>query len=195
FATADTNSVALRLAPNRFEDQFHRRLFEVGQVHGDLRLISISKQDTHGFYVAKATAGKSNALCDVFRNAEVGGIQIDVVRDERLSSADHSRAGCRMNSWLAEVPFPVGIWLYLIAQAFELPTPDIFQIHAFRSRSCGLVEVHRHFATTGDFAPCMFCDFHTFCERHTADGNERDHVSRSNTWMLTPMPGQVDVPH
>src|SRR5262249_46670135 len=47
FAAADRDSIALRLAPDCFEDEFHRRLFEVGQVHRDLRLITISEQNPH----------------------------------------------------------------------------------------------------------------------------------------------------
>src|SRR4029453_7372043 len=147
------------------------------------------------FHVSKSTAGVANTSGDVLRDANLRGVQIDVVGDERLSCSDHGRAGCWVDLRLTKIRLSIGVRGNLAAERFELSTSDVLEIGAFGSRRGSFVEIDGDLQSFRDFASGFLRDFDTVLERNASDWNKGNNVRCAKPWMLPLMLGKVDVLH
>ena len=86
---------------------------------------------------------KRTALAIFLAMSTSGGIQEDVVGDQKLARSHHGCAGGGMHARLAEVGLARGIGGDLVANAFELAAADVFQILALGRGGGGFVEIDR----------------------------------------------------
>ena len=93
--------VARGLAPHELEDARDGRLLKVGEVHRDLR--QPAHGEAGGLHVAQSAVREAHGFGDLLGDLDVGGVQINVVRDEELARAHHGSARRRMNPRIAEV--------------------------------------------------------------------------------------------
>ena len=80
-----------------------------------------------------------------------GGVEKDVVGDERLAGSD-DRATCGgMNTRVADVGTARGVGGNFCADAFELTAAYVFKILTLRRRGGGFVEIDRNLVALPDF--------------------------------------------
>jgi hypothetical protein len=144
-----THAVARGFALHEFEDAVDRRLLEVGQVHGDLG--HAAHQEARALDVAQAAGGEAHGLGDLFGDGHVGGVQENVVGDQRLARADDGGSGGGMHARLAEVGLAGRVGGDLVADALELAAADVFQILPLGRGGGGFVEIDRNLEAAGDF--------------------------------------------
>ena len=66
-------------------------LFEVSQVHGDLR--QATHQKSRAFHEAQSAARKAHGLRDFLRDLNLGRVEKNVVGDQGLAGSDHGCTG------------------------------------------------------------------------------------------------------
>ena len=98
FTSHRSSAVAFRFALDHFIYAMHRRVFEIGEVDGNLREIPRLQGDAHRFDVAQTTGGKTNGFGNFVGDGNVRGVEVDVVGDEELARADDggSRGGMEL---------------------------------------------------------------------------------------------------
>ena len=156
----------------------HRRLFEIRQVHGNLRQTAHS--EPRALHIAEPPGRLAHGFGDFFGNADVGRIQENVVSDQRFARANYSRPRRGMQSRLAKIRPARRIRLDLFPQTLKLSAPDVFQILALRRRCRRLVQIHGHLEALPDFRAHMLRHGHTVFKRDAVDGNERHHIGRAH---------------
>src|SRR5207249_7077054 len=100
--------------------------------------------------------------------------EVDVVRDQRLSRANHSGACGWMEPGFTEVRIAIGVCANLVSKRFELPAADIFKVPSFRTSSGCFIQVNGNVEPARNLAAGIFCNLHAVGERNSANGNERD---------------------
>ena len=167
-----------------------RRLLEVGQVHRDLR--HAAHQEARAFDEAQAAGREAHRLGDLLGDADIGGVQKDVIGDQRLARADDRRSRRRMHARLAEVRLALRLRGDLVADALELAAADIFQILPLRRRRGGLVKIDRNLVAAGDLRAHVLGHGHAIFNRHPVDGNEGNDVGGAHARMRAGVLRQVD---
>src|ERR1700691_3671324 len=175
-AADDGRSMAGRLGAHRFEDPVDGGLLEVGEVHGDLRQIARRQRHTHGFDVTESAGGEADGLGDTLRDFDIGGVQVDVVRDQEFARASDGGAGGGMQFGVAEIGEAIGIGAHLVAQAFELAAADVFQIDAVGAAGGGFIEIHGHLQAFPQTHAEFVRQAHAIFERDTFHWHERHHI-------------------
>ena len=178
------------LALDVFKYTRNRRLVGIGQVHGDLR--QAAHRHTHSLYVTQATVGKAHGLGNLLRYLDIGRIEIHVVSDQKFARAYNRCARRRMQFAVAKVGLPCRIGLQLLANALELAATHILQVLTLGHLRGRLVQVNRHVIPLPDFFAGPPGNGDAIFQRHTFDGNKRDHVGRAQTGMSSRVFGEVN---
>ena len=167
-------------------------LLEIGQVDGDLRQAARFQVHTHGFSIAQPAAREANGFGDLVGSSDIRSIQIDVVGDQEFSCAHDGCPGGGMQPWLAHIGRPVGIGQHFLAQAFELPSADIFKVGAFGPQRRSLVEVDGNTVALPDFAANFLGQHNAVFNCHAFDGDEGNHVGGSQARVCPGVARQVN---
>src|SRR5204862_194406 len=142
FAADRFNTVTCRFPFDELENARDGRLLEVGEIHGNLR--QPTHQKSSAFHEAKAAGGLAHRLSDFPCYSDVGGIQKNVVGDEKFTRAHHGGPRGRMHGGFAKIGLAVRVGSDFGADAFELSATDVFEILAFRADGGGFVEIDRN---------------------------------------------------
>ena len=193
FASGDTHAVALGLASHGFKDQFYRGLFEIGEVHRNLCLVSILQKNAHGFDVPETATGEPDTPGDLLRNGNIGCIQVDVISDQRFPGAYGRRACRRMDSRFAKVGLSVRVGSDFIAQSFELSSPNVFKVRSAGNGGCGLVKVNRNVEFFRDLTADVLCNLHAGVQCDAANRHKWNNVRRPHPRVPAFMLCEIDV--
>ena len=178
-APPNRHAVGGGFARHGVKDRAERSRLEIRQVHRDLCAVLRFQFQAHRFNTWKAAARGPDLLCNLFRERDVGRVQVDIISNQKFARAHHRRAGSRVEGVFAEVGPPIGIRLYLLAHAFELPLADVLKISPLRPARRGLVKKGRDLkAPPGSFRH-LLGDAHAIVKRHAEDRDKGDDVGRS----------------
>ena len=81
------------------------------------------------------------------------------------------------------------IGLYFFANAFELPTADVFQVLAFGPLGCRFIEIYGNFKPLPDFFADPASDGNTVFESQTLNGNKGNDIGRAHARMCAAVHG------
>src|SRR5262249_26163052 len=103
--------------------------------------------------------------------------------DQELPSAHHASSGAWVQGCLPYIRLARGIGGNLIANAFELPPPNVLEVLTIRSGRCRLIKINRNLVTLPNLLAHMPRHRNTVFEPHTFDGDERHNVGRAHPRM------------
>src|SRR2546426_11733078 len=100
--------------------------------------------------MAQSARREPDGFGDLVRDLDIGGVEIHVVSDEKLSGPHHRHSSRGMKFWFPNVRLPVEVFFQLLAQPFELSPPHILEIDALRPCSCRFIKEHLDAVTLPD---------------------------------------------
>jgi len=184
------HAVALGFALDEFEDAVDRSLFEVGEVHGNLRLSS--DQEAGALNETQTAVGEADGLGNLLGNVDVGRVEKNVVGDERFAGADDGGSGGGMEAAFSVIGFARGVGGDIGANAFKLAAANVLKVLALGRRGSGFVKVDRNVEALVDFGGNVARHGNTVFEGDAVDGDKRDDVGGSHARMRALMLGEVD---
>ena len=182
--------VAGRFPLHHFEYAVDGSLLKVGQVHRNLR--QPADQKSRAFDEAHAAARKADRFGDLLRNLDVGGVEKNVVSNQKFARANDRRSGRRMHPGFTIIGFARRVGYDVRANAFELSAPDVFQVLPLGRGCRRFVEVNRDLISLPDLFAHVPRHGHTVFNGHAIDRNEGHDVRRTHAGMRSLVPVQVD---
>ena len=195
FAPDRHGAVAFRFALHHFIDPVHRRLLEIRQVDRHLRQVSRFQFHSHGFDVAQPSRRVTNRFCYFVGDADVRGIQIDIVGHQKFPCSNNRDSRCRVQFRFPHIGLPVMIVLHLFAQSFKLPSPDIFEINPVGPLCRRFIEKYGNSVTCPNFVPGAVCQGDTILDRDAFNWYERNDVRSPYARVRSGVLRQVDQFH
>ena len=104
----------------------------IGEVHRDLNHATVGKLEAERFDVRQTAGRGANGFRDILGDLQVGGLEIDVVGDQRDAGTDGGRAGAGVDRGRTLVRDPVGI-ADVAEQVLVATAPNLLQLAALRS--------------------------------------------------------------
>src|SRR5258707_347937 len=86
---------------------------------------------------------RAQSPADIRRDGDIGVLQFDVERDQKLARPHRGCAGSGVQFAVAEIGKSFGIGPNQVAQGLESTAADVFQIDAIRPPRRRLVEINR----------------------------------------------------
>src|SRR5262249_35085421 len=189
FAADYARAVAFGFAAHGFEDQVHRGLFEIGEVDRDLREMSGGEVDTHGLDETDTAVRAADGLGNLAGDADIAGVEVNVVGDQELSCAHDDGAGGRVANGVADVGAAGFDYAHLGYERFELAAADVLEIGAFGPTRGSFVEVNRHLQVGPDALGGAFREGRAVFD---GDSLEGDDIRGAEAWVSALMFGEVD---
>ena len=185
----NAHAVALRLAAYEFGHLRHWRTVEVGEVHRDLR--QTFHQNTHTLYEMETAGRVAHAAGNLLGDADVGSVEEDVIGDQGLAGADHSRAG-RTHSFGSQIGLVVGVGGDGLFDALKLAVTNVFQVNTVFSDGGILVIINRDVERIRDTLAKPARHLDALLHGYAGDWHKRHNIGRSHARVFALMMVEVD---
>ena len=180
-AAHNGDAIAFGFALDHLEGAEDGSALKVGEVHGNLGQVARLQVHAHGLDVAQAAAGKTDSLADFLGDADVAGVQVDVVSDQKLPRPDHSGAGGGVQARLANVGRALRVGDDFLAQALELSATDVLQVGALRAGGGFLVEIDGNLVAFPDLFAHLPGQLDAVLDGDAFDGERTNSLRKTNT--------------
>src|ERR1019366_2517266 len=192
FAAGHGHSIAFGLAAHRFEDDVHGRLFEIGEVDGDLRQIARGQHNAHGLHGAEAAAGEADGLGDAFGDGDVGRVEVDVIGHQKLARAGDGGASGGVADGVADIRIARRHGAHFLYERLKLAAAYVLQVGAFRPARRGFVQVDRDSQLAPDLGAQALGELHALFQGDAFDRDEGDYVGGADAGVGALLFGEID---
>ena len=151
----------------------------------------VVEPDAESLHEGQAAAAGADDGGDLLGDLEVVGLEVDVVRNQGATRADHRHARRGVRHRRPEVGVPVRV-PHLLRQSLEFPAADLLQVPSRRSRRGIFVEVHRDPKPIDDGSGQVPCERDALLRGRTLERHEWDDVDRTDPGMLAAVLPQID---
>ena len=149
-------------------------------------------QESRSLHKAQTARREAHGLGDFLRDIDIWSVQKEVVGDQGFARAHNGCAGCGMHARLAKIRLACRICRNLVANPFELATPNVFEILPFGRGCSGLVKVNRNLKSLRDLSPDVLGHRHAVLECDAVNGDEGNDIGGTHAGVRPVVLGQID---